>query len=54
MATLLIHDPTISERTIADRLGHANTNTLRRIYSHQLKETDQLAADSLMNILKND
>ena len=54
MATLLIHDPTISERTIADRLGHANTNTLRGVYSHQLKETDRLAADSLMNILDTD
>lgn len=54
MATLLIHDPNISERTIADRLGHADTNTLRRVYSHQLKETDRLASDSLMNILNNE
>ena len=52
MATLLIHDPTVPERTISDRLGHANTNTLRKIYSHELKDTDQLAADSIDNIFK--
>jgi len=50
MATLLIHDPSVPERTIADRLGHANTNTLRKIYSHELKESDKLAADSIDNI----
>ena len=53
MATLLIHDPTVPERTISDRLGHANTNTLRKIYSHELRDSDKLAADSIDNILKN-
>lgn len=52
MATLLIHDPNVPERTISDRLGHANTNTLRKIYSHELKESDQLAADSIDNLFK--
>ena len=53
MATLLIHDPTVPERTISDRLGHANTNTLRKIYSHELKDSDKLAADSIDNIFRN-
>jgi len=52
MATLLIHDPNVPERTISDRLGHANTNTLRKIYSHELKESDKLAADSIDNLFK--
>jgi len=52
MATLLIHDPTVPERTISDRLGHANTNTLRKIYSHELKESDKLASDSIDSIFK--
>ncbi|MCH4891218.1 site-specific integrase [Acidaminobacter sp. JC074] len=52
MATLLIHDPNVPERTISDRLGHSNTNTLRKIYSHELKESDKLAADSIDQIFK--
>lgn len=53
MATILIHDPNVPERTISDRLGHANTNTLRKIYSHQLKETDKIAADSIDSIFRS-
>lgn len=52
MATLLIHDPSIPERTIADRFGHSNTGTLRKIYSHQLKDTNKLAAEKIEEILK--
>lgn len=37
--------------TVADRLGHADTNTTGRIYVHAIRSADEAAADTLENIL---
>jgi len=44
--SLLIADG-VDVRTIASRLGHANPSTTLNLYSHMLRKSDQIAADSL-------
>ena len=44
--SLLIADG-VDIRTIATRLGHTNPTTTLNVYSHMLRKSDQLAADSL-------
>ena len=58
--SLLIADG-VDVRTIASRVGHANPTTTLNLYSHMLKKSDQIAADSLerrimgeRNILESD
>lgn len=38
--------------TIANRLGHSNSNTTLKIYAHAFEKLDQEAADSLDNLFK--
>ncbi|MCL2187948.1 MAG: site-specific integrase [Defluviitaleaceae bacterium] len=44
--SLLIADG-IDVRTIATRVGHANPTTTLNLYSHMLRKSDQIAADSI-------
>lgn len=44
--SLLIADG-VDVRTIASRVGHANPTTTLNLYSHMLRKSDQIAADSL-------
>ena len=44
--SLLIADK-VDIRTIASRVGHSNPTTTLNLYSHMLRKSDQLAADSL-------
>jgi len=44
--SLLIADG-VDVRTIASRVGHANPTTTLNLYSHMLRKSDQMAADSL-------
>ena len=39
-------------RTVAGRLGHAQTSTTANIYSHFIKSADERAAEALENMLK--
>lgn len=49
-ATLLIAAGT-NLQTVASRLGHANSTTTSRIYSHAIRSADAAAADTLQDIL---
>ncbi len=49
-ATLLIANG-VNLTTVANRLGHANTNTTTKIYAHAIKTADEMAADTLQDIL---
>ena len=49
-ASLLIASG-VNLTTVAGRLGHANTNTTTKIYAHAIKSADEMAADTLQNIL---
>jgi len=44
---LRYHSDGVDVRTIASRLGHANPSTTLNLYSHMLRKSDQIAADSL-------
>jgi integrase len=44
--SLLIADG-VDVRTIATRVGHANPTTTLNLYSHMLRKSDQIAADSI-------
>lgn len=50
-ATLLIASG-VNLTTVADRLGHANTATTAKIYAHAIKTADEMAAETLQDILK--
>jgi len=50
-ATLLIASGTNLE-TVSKRLGHANIITTGVVYTHSIKTADELAADTLQDILK--
>jgi integrase len=39
-------------RTVAGRLGHADTATTLRIYAHFMKAEDAAAADALDDVLR--
>lgn len=49
-ATLLIASGT-NLQTVAKRLGHANTTTTSKVYSHAIASADAVAAETLDNIL---
>lgn len=49
-ATLLIAGKQ-DAKTVAARLGHAQTSTTMNIYVHALKENDQIAVDAIENVL---
>lgn len=49
-ATLLIANG-VNLTTVAKRLGHANTHTTAKIYAHAIKTADEIAADTLQDIL---
>lgn len=49
-ASLLISQG-VDIRTVAGRLGHAQTSTTLDIYSHPLKEMDEIASEKLENLL---
>lgn len=49
-ATLLIASGT-NLTTVAKRLGHSNTSTTTRIYAHAIRTADEMAADTLQDIL---
>jgi len=51
--SLLIADG-IDVRTIASRVGHANPTTTLNLYSHMLRKSDQIAADSLEKRIMGD
>ena len=50
-ATLLIAGKQ-DAKTVAARLGHAQTSTTMNIYVHALKEADKTASDAIENVLK--
>lgn len=50
-ATLLIVGKQ-DAKTVAARLGHAQTSTTMNIYVHALKENDQIAVSAIENVLK--
>ena len=50
-ATLLISEGHQDPRTVANRLGHAQTSTTLNIYTHALREGDRRAASALESIL---
>lgn len=50
-ATLLIATNT-DIRTVSARLGHAQTSTTMNIYAHSYKKLDEVASDTLEDILK--
>lgn len=50
-ASLLIASG-VNLTTVAVRLGHANTNTTTKIYAHAIKTADEMAAETLQNILQ--
>ena len=50
-ATLLIFGH-VDVRTVAARLGHAQTSTTLNIYANALRENDKRAADTLSDILE--
>ncbi|MFZ2537626.1 MAG: tyrosine-type recombinase/integrase [Oscillospiraceae bacterium] len=37
--------------TVSKRLGHANTNTLTKVYAHAIKTVDEIASDALEDML---
>lgn len=49
-ATLLIASG-VNAQTVASRLGHADTNTTNKVYSHAIKSADAAAAEVLEDIL---
>lgn len=49
-ASLLIANG-VNLTTVAKRLGHANTNTTAKIYAHAIKTADEIAADTLQDII---
>lgn len=49
-ATLLIANG-VNITTVSKRLGHANTSTTANIYAHAIKTADEMAADTLQNLL---
>lgn len=49
-ATLLIANG-VNLTTVASRLGHSNTSTTANIYAHAIKTADEMAADTLQDIL---
>ena len=51
-ATLLI-SKNVDIRTVAGRLGHAQTSTTTDIYSHFLKRADTAASDTLEELFKS-
>ena len=51
--SLLIADG-VDVRTIASRVGHANPTTTLNLYSHMLRKSDQMAADSLEKRIMGD
>jgi integrase len=50
-ATLLISQ-NVDIRTVAGRLGHAQTSTTLDIYAHSLKKLDEKASDTLAELLQ--
>jgi integrase len=51
-ATLLINQG-VDVAAVAKRLGHADTATTLKIYTHALQKADRVAADKLENLFKN-
>ena len=49
-ATLLISQ-NVDVKTVSGRLGHAQTSTTMDIYAHSLKKMDEVAAETLNNLL---
>lgn len=49
-ATLMIASG-VNVRTISSRLGHAQTSTTTNIYAHAIRTADEIASDSLENVL---
>lgn len=49
-ASLLIAK-NVNITTVSKRLGHANTATMAKIYAHAIKTADEIAADTLQDIL---
>lgn len=49
-ATLLVSSGT-NVKTVADRLGHADTRMTLNVYSHAVEECDRTAADTLQTML---
>lgn len=49
-ASLLIANG-INLTTVSKRLGHANTATTTKIYAHAIRSADEIAADTLDDIL---
>lgn len=49
-ASLLIAN-NINITTVSKRLGHANTATTTKIYAHAIRTADEIAADTLQDIL---
>ena len=37
--------------TVANRLGHANTNTTGKVYAHAIRSVDKAVAETLENLL---
>lgn len=50
-ATLLIANG-VNLTTVSKRLGHANTSTTTKIYAHAIKTADEMAANTLDDLLK--
>ncbi|EEG30278.1 DNA-binding helix-turn-helix protein [[Clostridium] methylpentosum DSM 5476] len=49
-ATLLIANG-VNLTTVAGRLGHADTGTTTKVYAHAIKTADEMAAETIQNIL---
>ncbi|CVI73289.1 site-specific tyrosine recombinase XerS [Clostridiales bacterium CHKCI001] len=49
-ATLLISQ-NVDVKTVSGRLGHSQTSTTMDIYAHSLKKMDEVAAETLNNLL---
>lgn len=50
-ATLLISQ-NIDVKTVSHRLGHSETSTTLDIYTHALEKQDQVAANALSNLFR--
>ncbi len=50
-ATLLIANG-VTLTKVSKRLGNANTSTTTKIYAHAIKTADEMAAETIDNLLK--